>query len=181
MNKEYWAEWYKKEHYNKPTPFAKFAKQYIEHTDFICELGCGNGRDSYYFSKTNTIEAYDFAVTNEDAKSILFFKEELKDTLNISPLYDVVYSRFFLHCLTESEISDVLLWNQGLFIAEFRAKGDEPVLWTDHERHYISDNRLLGMLCAYGYEILYYKKGRDMAKFKNENPLVIRVVARRKK
>jgi len=180
MNKDYWENWYEKKHYSKPTEFVKFAKQYIDVGNFVCELGCGNGRDSHYLGEVGyVVDAFDFACENKDTYKVRFMKEELKQTLQRGYLYDVVYSRFFLHCLTDFEIRKVLKWNKGLFIAEFRCKGDKPTIWNNHKRNFIDGDAFLKTMYKLGYEILYYKKGRDVAKFKNENPLVIRVVARR--
>jgi hypothetical protein len=64
-------------------------------------------------------------------------------------------------------------------MAEFRIKGDKPKLFKDHERNLIDGKWLIDELKKNGFEIIYSKKGRNMAKYKNENPLVGRVIAKR--
>ena len=49
MNKSYWENFYKNKHTLKPSSFAKFVRKFIKGKDLIVyDLGCGNGRDSYY-------------------------------------------------------------------------------------------------------------------------------------
>ncbi len=180
MNKKYWQKWYENKHYNKPTLFVKFAKKYIPKGAFVCELGCGNGRDSYYLGKIGNVIAYDFACENRCTNNVTFIKKDWDTIRTVFPTQDVTYSRFFLHCLTNEQIKELLVWAKGTVMFEFRAKGDEPVLWTNHERNFIDGEWLLKQMLKIGYKIIYYKKGFNMAKFKRENPLVIRVVARRK-
>ena len=49
----YWNQFYKNINLTlKHTSFAKFAYDRVKHKKFIIyDVGCGNGRDSFYFAK----------------------------------------------------------------------------------------------------------------------------------
>ena len=52
MNKEYWEIYYSKHREpNKPSSFALFCVNYVKAGCTLIELGCGNGRDSIFFSR----------------------------------------------------------------------------------------------------------------------------------
>ena len=56
-DKEYWTKYY--EDNSKPTnasTFAEFVLPKLEKNKCLIELGCGNGRDSVYFSQNNIIK-----------------------------------------------------------------------------------------------------------------------------
>lgn len=186
MNKKYWKSFYKNKHIASPTPFAKFVLKYLkkEHPNYnsIIDLGCGNGRDTYYFGKMGyNIIGIDSANKPKDKKNIIFKQMDLKEFfLNINN-YDVVYSRFFIHSITNKEIDLLLDWAKNLFVAEFRAKEDIPILFKKHNRNKIDGNKFLKTLINKNYEILYYTKSKNLAKYKNENPIIIRVIAEKLK
>ena len=58
-NRTYWNHFYKKFRFASPSNFAKFVfkKKYITKSDKLLEIGCGNGRDIFYFIK-NGIYSY---------------------------------------------------------------------------------------------------------------------------
>ena len=64
-------------------------------------------------------------------------------------------------------------------MAECRALGDEPQLYPDHKRYFVDGNWLLSELEQNGYEILFFRKGADVSKLQEENPLIIRVIAKK--
>ena len=92
---------------------------------------------------------------------------------------DVIYSRFLLHAVSNKEIIKLIKWSKNYFIAEFRIVGDEPVIYQDHKRNLINLGWLINKLLENNFEILKLKVGRGMAKYKNEDPLVARVYARK--
>jgi len=184
MNKKYWQQFYKKEHIKEPTDFAVFCQKYIFKKDngYIVDLGCGNGRDSYYFAeKGHEVLAVDYALNLIEKKHINFIQMELNEFFNVPKAIkpDVIYSRFLLHAITEKTLENLLNWSGGLFCAEFRADTDKPKVYKDHKRNLINGEKLLKMLVEKKYKIWYYKRGKGMAKYKNEDPEVIRVIAQK--
>ena len=52
MNKNYWDRYYSKTNgIETPSTFASYVSDLIKKGESILELGCGNGRDSFYFAK----------------------------------------------------------------------------------------------------------------------------------
>lgn len=163
-----------------PTDFAKFCAKHIPKKSTILDVGCGNGRDSYYFLKyRHKIIGIDYAILPKATGRSIFIKTDIRTLFKMECSANVVYSRFFLHAITDKEICSLLKWSKGLFMAEFRAKGDRPVLYHRHKRNLIGEHDFLHLLRKYGFDVLYYIKGYNMARYKNENPLVIRVIARK--
>jgi SAM-dependent methyltransferase len=186
MNKKYWEEFYKKKYTLKPTDFAKFCIEFIpDKSKIIIDLGCGNGRDSYFFDKKGYIVVgIDYANLPKDTINIDFFNYSLEHIIAYFPFdsNDVIYSRFFISSITDEEIDKLLKKVKGYFMAEFRSKGDKPVnIYKKHKRNFIDGNKFISKLISNGFDILYYKKGYNLAKFKNENPLMIRVIAKKNK
>lgn len=178
----YWKEFYRKKNkeINKPSSFAKWFvkngdKFGIDFRKKIYDIGCGNGRDTKYFVKClldceATDVNSDFGL-GEDV--IQFMGRKLKD--------GIFYSRFFLHSITDSEIVDFIsrIPKNSYFVAEYRVRGDKPVIYKKHKRNFIDQDWLLHCLILEGYEIKFSQVSRDLATFKNENPLIGRVVAKK--
>ena len=52
MNKSYWDNYYAKTiGIETPSTFASYVSDLMKKGESILELGCGNGRDSFYFAK----------------------------------------------------------------------------------------------------------------------------------
>jgi len=183
MNKKYWDAFYKKPHISAPSDFAEFCQtHYLKKRKTIIDFGCGNGRDSYYFAKSgHTVIGIDSAIKPENAHKCYFYKSSFSSPDIQWDGGKVVYSRFFLHAISNKEIKYLIEKSQGYFMAEARALGDKPLIWPNHDRNYIRGNWLLHQLIKNNFKILYFKQGRDMAVYKSENPLVIRVIAKKLK
>jgi len=122
MDKEYWDEYYKKKkavHF--PSPFAEYCvEKGLVKNSAIVDIGCGNGRDSFYFMENDAkyivgIDQSEVAVKNNTAtrQSLnIKFKNNIefitsnfvcmefgRASLNI----DFYYSRFTLHAISYEE------------------------------------------------------------------------------
>jgi SAM-dependent methyltransferase len=181
MNKKYWEAFYEQQ---KPTEFAQFCRNYLSRHSRLIDLGCGNGRDSYYFAKKGMRVVgidYAFAPMSNDENPI-FIQDSLEKILKDDPCrYDVVYSRFFLHAINKHQIKNLIAWTgtirpKGLFMAEFRDSSDEPILFKNHKRTKVDTEKLLEQLHQQNFSIVYNITSRGFAKFKNENPLIIRII-----
>lgn len=181
----YWKEFYKNKHIITPTKFAIFVGNYLKENFpkyiSMIELGCGNGRDTYYFDKLGfNVVGIDSAYKPRIKKNIMFKQMDLNDLFLMNNNFDVVYSRFFLHSINNIEIFKLVNWTKKLFVAEFRAAEDTPLLFKNHYRNKIDEYKFLNILLSKNYEILYYIKAKNLAKFKKENPIIIRIIARSK-
>ena len=207
-DKNYWSEYYLKN--NKPTDpsdFAKFILSKVDKNKTLIELGCGNGRDSVFFSK------YDFNVIGVDQveNEVNFLNENYaKDNLtfvcdDFSNLknsdneliktsdFDYVYSRFTFHSINEKKEDRTLDWIRdnlrgGLFFLEARSIND-PMFklgknlshnenFTNHYRRYMNLDVFCDKLESRNFEILYKIEDKDLAPHKDENPYVVRIIAK---
>lgn len=164
----------------EPSSFAKFcAAEWFPRGEplMIWDVGCGNGRDTYFFAGLgHAAIGVDKFNRPADQGRAQFFQTDLADRTYHG---DILYSRFFLHSIEQKKAQALIEQSDcAYFMAECRATGDEPRLYPDHKRHFIDGNWLLKELERNGYEILYFRKAADVAKFQGENPLVIRVIAK---
>lgn len=185
MNKQHWDNFYKKGKAPlQPTEFAKFCLKYIRPKSILIDVGCGNGRDTIYFSKQKKISyaiGIDEAIENK-AKKGLYFEGKNFTEFDIFNC-DYVYSRFFIHSIDTFHIIrflEKITYKGQILMSEFRVKGDEPKLYKDHKRNLVDSDWFLQLLISNNFEILYFEKGKGMAKYKTEDPLVIRVIAKKK-
>lgn len=183
MLKNYWKDFYKKEvkDIEKPSSFAlwfiKNAKLFgIDLLKPIYDIGCGNGRDSKYFIKKG------FDVISTDVNSEYGLVEDVIQFMSRKLKAGIFYSRFFLHSITDIEILDFInmIPKKSWFVAEYRVIGDKPVIYKNHKRNFIDQDWLLTCLVNREYEIRFSQVRRDLAIYKNENPLIGRVIAYKK-
>lgn len=185
MNKKHWDNFYKRKKAPlEPTEFAKFCLRFIPNGSSIVDLGCGNGRDTYFFSKQRKVlgaKGIDSSTNNKWTRKARFENEDFKNELDFD-YAEVIYSRFFIHSIDTFSIMSLLkmMIKDQYFMSEFRVKGDEPKLFKDHKRNLVDSDWFLQLLVSNNFEIIYFEKGRGMAKYKNEDPLVIRVIAKKK-
>lgn len=136
--KNYWNIFYKKKLIFKESSFARFTYNNIPKLKKrkIIDIGCGNGRDSFFFNKkgfdvlgidiSKTAIKENNLMSNKEL-SFLYFDVE-KDTM--FKKFDIIYSRFFIHALSENgEDNFIKLINKikkrgTLIFLEFRNSND---------------------------------------------------------
>lgn len=209
-DKVYWSNYYLEN--NKPTEpstFAKFVIDKLDKNKTLIELGCGNGRDSVFFSKQglNVIavdqvdneikflnEHYSDDNLNFVCDDFTNLKESKSDLINNSD-FDYIYSRFTFHSIKESCEDRTLDWisknlNNGIFLLEARSIND-PMFklgkalsdnenFTNHYRRYMDLDIFCKKLESRNFEILYKIEDKDLAPYKDDNPYVIRIIAKSK-
>ena len=176
-NKEYWDSFYNNFDINEPTTFAKFCMKYIGQGENIIDIGCGNGRDSYFFAKNKIkVTGIDMSIEPKNKKNVIFLKNDFKHYKHFS---EKVYGRFFLHSISEQDIHVLFRMAKGMVMLEFRDKDDIPIIYH-HPRTHIEGNKILMFLVNNNFNILFYEKSRGLAVFKNEDPLICRIIAERK-
>jgi len=202
-DKVYWDAYYKSNPpINFASDFAMSITKYLHKGQSIVDLGCGNGRDSLYFNGMGLnvlgVDSSCEAIDLLNKKSYLYAKFLCGDFIDNTQIYqyswDYFYSRFTLHAISEKD-QDRLLQNiysslkeNGLFFVETRSINDdlfgkgEPAgrnafIYDDHYRRFIVNTELINELKKNKFEIVYNEEAKGFAKFGNEDPSVIRVIA----
>lgn len=206
MDKNYWEAYYKKNVApTNPSSFAEFCLPKFEKGNILLEIGCGNGRDSIYFGQ-NQINVIAIDQSEEEMKKLQELKYpniEFKaaDMVYDKELYipnfnDYVYSRFTLHAIGEKEQLMVMrnvydsLKKGGLFLIEVRSTKDEifgkgekfdknAYIYEGHYRRFIDFNELKDIAKNFNFNIEYAIEDKDLAKYKDSNPTVIRMVLKK--
>ena len=203
--KYYWDKIYSQvEKIKSPSSFAKFClRKYIDDKKYkkLLDVGCGDGRDTIYFSKKLTSTGIDKSkeVINFLRskylynKNLKFYKVDL-DYLNNAKFlkYDYVYLRFLIHAITLSLEKKLLknlkklITKNSVIMAEFRSDRDplmkfgkkisENERYTDHYRRFINFDEFKNRLKKQGYKIIYQIEKKGLSITKNDNPVLCRII-----
>ena len=203
MNKNYWDRYYSKTNgIETPSTFASYVSDLMKKGESILELGCGNGRDSFYFAKKGfhvfAIDQSKIVINRIKKKNInpKFICKDIQELeKNFKFKINHCYARFFLHALNENEESKViesvanLLPKNGLFFSENRSvksdlygKGEvisKDVFSTDHKRRFIRKKNLSQKLEDNGFKITKLVEKKGLAIHQDDDPVVIRICAKK--
>ena len=200
---DYWASFYaaksKGGRLMPPSQFAAFVAQEIEPECALYDIGCGNGRDSIFFAemgfKVVSLDASEAAISVARQKAgergldnIQFLTENVKGPALSTSIRQLggktacVYSRFFLHAITEDEqsaffdaLAETLLSGHRIAF-EYRTTADQA-LEKDappHYRRYQDAAAVNAQLADRGFTQLYAIEGQGYAKYKAEDAIVAR-------
>lgn len=206
----YWDNFYQKKiRISKPSSFAKFIVKKLKKNKTLLDIGCGNGRDTFYFNKKGLnvvgLEKSKIAVKNnkkllaeKKIKNIDFFNINIssKKFQNLKK-FDYVYLRFVIHAISQ-KIENKLLKNlskitkkNSIVFFEFRTTKDQlfkkgKILskyerHTNHYRRFIEfDDFITTLNKLNNFKILYKTEKKGLAKYKNDNPVLGRIILKRK-
>ena len=196
-NEAYWSNFYSnsKELPFEPSDFSMYALHFLQNRIkkksqiHILDLGCGNGRDSYFFSSKG------YKVTGIDPSSQIetdkfqfiqknVFELELKG-------FDVYYLRFVLHTLLESDCDQLfqklsLLPPETLIMFETRSTKNitneeksetffRSPIGLEHFRMLYS-KKYINKKISENFTVLKSSDSSDVAIFKSENPFCLRYI-----
>jgi cyclopropane fatty-acyl-phospholipid synthase-like methyltransferase len=208
-DKNYWTDYYlANSKPTEASTFAEFIVDRLEEGKKLIELGCGNGRDSVFFCKNNInvvavdqvdseIEFLNENYANENIEFVCDDFTNLAETSNETirnTTFDYIYSRFTFHSINEEKENRTLEWianhlDGGLFLLEARSLNDpmfkkgealsETENFTTHYRRYMDLNKFIAKLEDLGFEILFKIEDKDLAPYKDDNPYVIRIIAKK--
>lgn len=182
IEKKHWEKFYaEKKAPTEPSDFAKYCGKAFKRMT-ILDVGSGNGRDSLHLAKKNIVISVDpTGEPYKKHKAVSHFKwsvDRFMKTYSADGI-DLLYSRFFIHAIPKKQVQNIIEWAPQWFVAEFRIKGDEPVLYKNHKRYYWEVSEFL-KLFGNGWRFILVTEGKGYAQYKDENPLVCRIIARRK-
>lgn len=189
--------------------FAEFILPKLSENKNLIELGCGNGRDSIYFAQNNlNVIAVDqvedemnYLNENHKEDNINFVCDDFTDLINTgsdlikNTVFDYVYSRFTFHSINEVKEDRTLDWiesnlcEEGYFLLEARSMNDpmfkqgkvlsETENFTTHYRRYMDLDKIINKLESRNFEIMYKIEDNNLAVYKDDNPYVIRIIAKK--
>lgn len=201
----HWGDYYSKAKVPvDPSPFAREVGERLEGGSRLLEVGCGNGRDSAFFwSEGHRVVALDaseaaveLARSAHGPTDIDFRHGPLPSVAPVLDTgFDAIYSRFVLHAMPlreEEELLDAaydLLRPGGRLYVECRSINDpmarlgEVISPTErihgHYRRFIVKDELVERLASRGLEVESVVESNGLATHGSDDPVVIRVVARK--
>lgn len=205
----YWDDYYKNNQHaaeiSSPSNFAIFCVDKIESIFNkkvnLLEIGCGNGRDSEFFSINHDVTACDLSQVsinelNNKPNTKVDYRCADFTHLETDVTYDVIYSRFTLHSVDkEGETRTIqkahkILNGGGVFMIETRSNYDEICgrgekvsdyewLYDGHYRRFNVLEDFLTRVKENGFEPIYVLQSNDLAPFGDRNPVVIRVILKK--
>lgn len=189
--------------------FAEFILPKLEENKNLVELGCGNGRDSIYFANNNINviaidqieDEIDYLNNNHKEDNIHFVCEDFTNLIDTecdlinNTDFDYVYSRFTFHAINEFKEDRTLDWiegkldKNGYFLLEARSIKDpmykqgkalsETENFTNHYRRYMNIDKIVSKLESRDFEIIFKVEDKNLAVYKDDNPYVIRIIAKK--
>lgn len=206
VDKQYWIDFYKKgEVPTESSSFAASVLPLIPKDTVLFELGCGNGRDAFYFARNGiNVVATDLAETVVDLRTPNGNPEfvcgdftNLATPFRESVQIGVIYSRFTLHSVPAEGASRTLKWAfsnlkpGGVFFIEVRSvkdpmygkgtavEGQKDAFINTHYRRFVRKDELVAEMEQLGFELETVIEEDNLAVYKDDNPVVIRIHARK--
>lgn len=198
----YWDKFYSgRQFLSIPSQFATFVlSENFDESLVVIDMGCGNLRDTCFFAQhIRSVVAVDSSLEALSQRNVESYSnivpvhasiesETLAETLtthlqNLKTEKLLIFSRFFLHALTDSQqdahlalCAKLLTRFQGSFAAEYRTKRDEQnvKVTPDHYRRYINPLELCSHAASYGLKCYYHVEGFGFAKYKADDAYVAR-------
>ncbi len=202
-HEEYWNSYYSDKSQRAPpivpSQFAAFvAGEFSYPRRTIVEFGCGNGRDSLFFSRwgytTIGVDASQAAIEKcqERAQGEANFicrdirSPDLLDSIRKMSVPDdvVVYARFFLHAIgLEEEMAFLstareLCGLEGAVAVEFRTNRDEALAKETrfHFRRFVDPVEFMARARQAGLTTTYFVEGFGFAKYGKDDAHVARCI-----
>lgn len=208
---EFWDKHYLNFSEQESSKFCVYVIQnYLKPTDYVIELGCGNGRDGLRIAKTvEFYEGVDLAASAISSANELFRSFQIPDSRYLIRQGDfsqtmtnqqigerlVIYSRFSLHSDSEDAENQLLsnlalVKNKKLLVLievrtiydDLFGKGKKVGKNAFVTDHYrrFIDPVELRSKISKQFEILDYQLSKGLAPYKAEDPIVLRAVFRNK-
>ncbi|CAH1202369.1 UbiE/COQ5 methyltransferase family protein [Candidatus Nitrotoga sp. BS] len=192
----YWNEFYLANRaVREPSSFARHVEdRYFQRGTTLLELGCGNGRDAIFFAeKEKQVSALDLSLKSIQSLSAMnvknaeFFYQDFSQLSDFKN-FDYVYSRFTLHSIDDESENMVfqqlpkVLKSGGLFLLEARSLKDEKLaktFGTDHFRRYLDYEATVNKIERLNFKVLEKIESQGLSPYKEEDPFLMRIVAKK--
>ncbi len=199
----YWNNFYGDKKKFKESSFARFVLKKIKNKkNFkIIDIGCGNGRDSLFFSKKK-FDVTGIDISDKAIKKNMIFQNKYLNFLRfdieknkLNKKYDIVYCRFFLHAISidgEKKLLSLIKsiskkntlvffefrnWRDEIFGKTKKYKNNEIVEFEKgHYRRIIDPKKFIQVfLKKIKSQILFFKSSKNLSIIKNDNPNLSRI------
>lgn len=198
----YWNNYYDNFEKFKESSFARFVKKKIKKNSKIIDIGCGNGRDSFFFSKNSfTVTGIDISKsaiktnTMKSDKNLNFLRFDIGKDI-IKKKFDVFYCRFFIHAISEETEKKLIIFlkknkkKNSLAFFEFRNHNDEifknkkkknhnDVIEFEkgHFRRIINPDKFIkNVKDKIKTKVVYKKSAKNLSIVKKDNPNLTRII-----
>jgi len=208
MHRDYWTRFYANRATSfvpdEPSSFARWVLPQLSQ-DVLVEIGSGTGRDGLWLAaQGKKVLGYDYAEPAVDMANAIAAERSLPAEFRVGNLYDVddvaqvvgdvaaqhpdVYARFLLHSLEADGrknlfalLAGLLGENGGRAYLEFRTDADAelPHVLEDHYRAYLPMSEVIALAEQAGLRSVYDLTGRGLAPYRDEDPVVGRLVLER--
>ncbi len=202
-DREYWNTYYKTHRINlENSTFAKYVLKHLLQNKKLIDLGCGNARDSIYFSQHNiSVLGIDYAddeinyLNEKYANNNLTFSTQDMCAMTDLGKFDYIYSRFSLHAISGKGEDSLLTWifnsliKDGYFFLEARSDKDSMLNQgskisnneniTDHYRRYLNFEDIKSKIKNLGLIIIEAVEQDNLSVVGEDNPVLIRIIAKK--
>ena len=202
---DYWDEYYAARATTRrplPSQFATFVAGELDRPHRVIELGCGNGRDSIFFSSYGHevvgVDGSEAAVAASShlaealGEQATFVQSAIDDPALADRLGEgdgpkALYARFFIHAITDEEEQVLLdlaatVTNPGdLLAVEYRTIRDQVGAkeTETHYRRFVLPATFQARALERGFEVTYAVEGFGFAKYRHDDAYVARTLFRR--
>ena len=204
-NDDYWNNFYSNDNELplEPSNFAVYVLRFIQTVPEIksykniLSIGCGNGRDAYFFSSQGyKVTGIDSSAKIETDKFLFLQKNIFDYEINELNEFDVCYLRFLIHTLSEPECDQLfaklaLMPPKTLIFFETRSTTNitkEEKLETffsspigDEHFRMLYSKHYMDIKISDKFIILESSDSSDVAQFKSENPFCLRYIIQPKR
>lgn len=201
----YWDTYYaKKEVPAIPSNFAESILLSIDKSKLLLELGCGNGRDSFFFARNNIqtigldLSAQAIEQNNSFGHDNVTFQVADFTALDKDQFPNVgnVYSRFTLHSVDQESYERTVDWcadnlapGSGMLFLEARTVNDplcgqgtnvgEGEYVTTHYRRFAEIKDVMKDLKSRGFELFHVSENYTNSWYKDDHAVVYRITAKK--
>ncbi|OUW74340.1 MAG: hypothetical protein CBD76_00275 [Pelagibacteraceae bacterium TMED216] len=194
---QYWNDYYNSKTKRHPnSEFSEFVLDKIEKESSLIDIGCGDGRDTHFFSENKIFsKGIDFSqetIKQNKPLSNKYLSFEHMDLQSINELhetFDYAYCRFIFHSITEKIESKLLFWlssniKKNIFIETRILDFENREENLNHYRRFFSEDDLINkmkknkLIVNYSETSYNFSKYREIYKVKDltKDPLILRLI-----